>query len=50
MLNIPLTEEDEPSPLTQCSLLVNHNLIGSCHNSRKIDAKAFVLECILNHV
>ena len=31
-------------PLTQCSLLVEHNFI-SCHNTKKIDANlSFVVE------
>ena len=41
-----LIEEETP---TQCSLLVEHNFISSCHNSKKIDVvepKHLFLECV----
>ena len=43
---IPLIEEEKLIPLTQCSLLVEHNLISSCRNSKNIDANLiFIVEC-----
>ena len=35
-VKIPLIGEE--IPITQCSFLVERNLIRSCHNSKKIDA------------
>ena len=37
-----LIEEEKLIPLTQCSLLIEHNLMRGCHNSKKIDANCCV--------
>ena len=38
-VKIPLIGEE--IPITQCSFLVERNLIRSCHNSKKMDAKCY---------
>ena len=43
---IPLIEEEKLIPITQCSCLVEHNFISSCHNSKTIvEPKHLFLEC-----
>ena len=41
-VQIPLIEEEKLIPLTQCSLLVEHNFISSCRNSKMFDAVALI--------
>ena len=43
---ITLTGEEKLIPLTQCSLLVENNLMSSCRNSKKMQTVAlfFVVE------
>ena len=54
----PLIEEENLIPLTQCSLLVEHNFSSSCHNLKKrlmqtvalmfvVEPKHLILECTL---
>ena len=33
---MPLIEEEKLIPLTQCSLLIEHIFISSCHNSKDL--------------
>ena len=35
-VNIPFIEEEKLIPQTQFSLLVKHNLICCCHNSKRL--------------
>ena len=46
IVKIPLIEVEKLIPLTQCSLLVEHNFIRSCHNSKKLmQTVAFIFCC-----
>ena len=43
-----LTIKIQLIPLTQCSLLVEHNFNSSCHNSENIDVNCCVILCCVS--
>ena len=45
-IKIPLIEEEKLIPLTQCNLLVEHNLISSCRNSFFVVEPKHFFQCL----